>query len=106
MQITATNSGPVPIRQAGSAEVRAAVHVVSAQSQQTQVQTQQAPARETGANHYFSIQTDPTTNEIVVRLMDGATGQVIRQIPAEEMLKMARAIAAKIASQNASHKIG
>jgi len=48
------------------------------------------------ASSYFAIQVDPGTKEIVVKVIDENTGSVIRQIPAEEMLRIARAISEKL----------
>jgi len=48
------------------------------------------------SNSYFAIQVDPGTKEIVVKLIDETTGSVIRQIPAEEMLRIAHAISEKL----------
>jgi flagellar protein FlaG len=53
------------------------------------------------ASNHFDVQADPVTKEIVIRVVDANTGQVIRQIPSEEMLRMAQAIAQQIASQSA-----
>lgn len=52
------------------------------------------------ASNHFDVQADPVTKEIVIRVVDANTGQVIRQIPSEEMLRMAQAIAQQIASQS------
>ncbi len=40
----------------------------------------------------LSIQMDPDTGKMIVRLTDPQTGEVIRQLPPEEMLKLAKAI--------------
>jgi len=46
-----------------------------------------------------SVANDPVTREIIVRMVDGGTGEVIQQIPAEEILRTARLIQEKIASE-------
>jgi flagellar protein FlaG len=48
----------------------------------------------------FAIHVDPTTKEIVVQLIDENTGEVIRQIPSAEMLRLAQAINEELAKQN------
>jgi uncharacterized FlaG/YvyC family protein len=53
------------------------------------------------ASNHFDVQADPLTKEIVIRVVDANTGQVVRQIPSEEMLRMAQAIAQQIAGQAA-----
>jgi len=37
---------------------------------------------------HFSVDQD--SEQIVIKVMDSATGQIIRQIPSEEMLRLAR----------------
>jgi flagellar protein FlaG len=44
------------------------------------------------ANQGLEFSLDPDTKEPIVRVVDGATGEVIRQIPSEETLAIARAI--------------
>lgn len=53
---------------------------------------------------HFAIQADPATKQIVVQLVDESTGKVVRQIPSEEILRIARAIAELAAQQE--HKTG
>lgn len=38
----------------------------------------------------IELNVDPENGEVVVRVRDRATGEVVRQIPAEEMLRLAR----------------
>ncbi|HUM04085.1 MAG TPA: flagellar protein FlaG [Terriglobales bacterium] len=45
------------------------------------------------------IESDATTKEIVVKMVDQKTGEVVRQIPPEEMLRIARAISGQIAAE-------
>lgn len=44
------------------------------------------------ANRGLQFSVDPDTKNPVVRMVDTATGEVIRQIPSEESLAIARAI--------------
>ena len=44
-------------------------------------------SRVLGQRYQFSI--DKTTNQLVVKIVDVLTGEVIRQVPPEEMLKLA-----------------
>jgi len=46
--------------------------------------------RQSSRNLEFSV--DESTNRVVVRMTDATTGEVIRQIPSEETLAIARAI--------------
>lgn len=43
-----------------------------------------------GANLEFQV--DDASGKVLVRIVDGQTGQLIRQIPSEEMLAIARAL--------------
>jgi len=45
------------------------------------------------------IEADSVTKEIVVKMVDAATGEVVRQIPPEEMLRIARAISGKLSAE-------
>ena len=47
--------------------------------------------QQSGRNLQFSV--DSATDRVVVRLTDTETGEVIRQIPSEETLEIARSIA-------------
>jgi flagellar protein FlaG len=47
----------------------------------------------------FAIENDSSTHQIVVKMVDQTTGEVVRQIPAEEILRTARAIAEMMAAQ-------
>jgi len=47
----------------------------------------------------FAIEKDSSTHEIVVKMVDQTTGEVVRQIPAEEILRTARAITEMMAAQ-------
>jgi hypothetical protein len=47
----------------------------------------------------FAIESDATTKEIVVKMVDSTTGEVVQQIPAEEVLRTARAITEMMAAQ-------
>lgn len=48
----------------------------------------------------FAIDVDAAAKEIVVKMVDQTTGEVVRQIPAETILRMARAINEMIAAQS------
>ncbi|MBI3476201.1 MAG: flagellar protein FlaG [Acidobacteria bacterium] len=47
----------------------------------------------------FAIENDSSTHEIVVKMVDQSTGEVVRQIPSEEILRTARAITEMMAAQ-------
>jgi flagellar protein FlaG len=52
----------------------------------------------------FAIEVDSGSKEIVVKMIDPTTGEVIRQIPSEAILSMARAINALMAAQHIDSK--
>ncbi|MDH4190151.1 MAG: flagellar protein FlaG [Betaproteobacteria bacterium] len=45
-----------------------------------------------GVERALSISVDKETGKTVVRVLDPATGEVIRQVPAEEQVALARAL--------------
>jgi flagellar protein FlaG len=45
-----------------------------------------------GENIALDFQVDPTTGERVVRILDKKTGEVIRQVPPEELLQVMAAL--------------
>jgi flagellar protein FlaG len=47
----------------------------------------------------LAVERDSTTKEIVVKMVDATTGEIVRQIPAEEVLRTARAITEMMAAQ-------
>lgn len=49
-----------------------------------------AAAREAGKTITFSL--DPELNKVVVRVVDGSTNEVIRQMPTEEMVEISKSI--------------
>jgi uncharacterized FlaG/YvyC family protein len=44
-------------------------------------------------NHKVDYQVDQETNEVVIRIVDSESGEVIRQIPGEEFLRLTSRIA-------------
>jgi flagellar protein FlaG len=48
-----------------------------------------------GSRRELQFQVDEESGQVVVRVRDAATGDVIRQIPGEEALRMARALQEK-----------
>jgi flagellar protein FlaG len=47
-----------------------------------------SPPEVNGENIALDFSTDPTTGERVVRILDKNTGEVIRQVPPEELLRV------------------
>jgi hypothetical protein len=86
---------PVPARPAPRPEL-----VVAQNLPAKTTDTADTTSRRVAANRHFDIHEDPVTKEIVVKVVDAVTGRVIRQIPSEEMLRMAQAIAQQFASQS------
>jgi len=92
---TASGGGPVPARAAARAEPTVVLpepptrpshaeelkHVVQAVNRQIQT---------TVPNLRFSVDED--TGKTVVRIVDTDTGEIIRQVPSEEMLAISRSI--------------
>lgn len=52
-----------------------------------------------GSPLHFSVEADSATKEIIVKLVDQTTGEVLQQIPPETILRMARAIDEMIAAR-------
>jgi FlaG protein len=52
----------------------------------------------------FAIESDATTKEIIVKMVDSTTGEVVQQIPAEEVLRTARAITEMMAARQFSEE--
>ncbi len=48
-----------------------------------------------GSRRELQFQVDEESGQVIVRVRDAATGDVIRQIPGEEALRMARALQEK-----------
>ena len=49
-------------------------------------------------NHELNFRTDSETGQMIVSVRDKETGDVVRQIPGEEVLRMARALKAGAAA--------
>jgi FlaG protein len=47
----------------------------------------------------FSVHVDPATKEVVMRLIDQSSGQIIQQVPSAEMLHFAQLISQDLAKQ-------
>jgi uncharacterized FlaG/YvyC family protein len=45
------------------------------------------------ANHQVSYKVNPKTHEVVIHIVDSESGEIIRQIPGEDFLKLTRRIA-------------
>lgn len=92
------STGPVPAASAAAAQPPApAARVAAVQTSDPALpQVQAAIARTMAAlqpdasNIEFSI--DQSTGKTIVRMVDAQTGDVIRQIPSEEMIEIARSI--------------
>ncbi len=74
----------------GSAGHVAGKRILSAPEIDEVLQKLNSAARTMGTNLSFSV--DGTTKKTVVTVTDAQTGEVIRQIPSEEMLKVSRMI--------------
>ncbi len=59
----------------------------SARQIDSAVKSMQSYAQSVTRNLNFSI--DDSTGEVVVKVIDGESGKVVRQIPSEEVLKLA-----------------
>lgn len=72
------SAGPPNAKAAHDAQLKQAVEEIN--------QTVQAAARD------LEFSVDPETSATVVKVIDHASGEVIRQIPAEETLEIARSL--------------
>lgn len=76
-----------------------AVNALVAQSEQKLTPETITAAVETGntilkaTNKNLQFQVDDITNQVVISIVDGETGEVVRQIPTVEMLDFMRAMA-------------
>jgi flagellar protein FlaG len=98
IQNTSTNQGGPPVSQLGHDMPRPVADVPKQvmQQQPTPVQLKDAVnvinqvLRQ--ANHSLEFSVDASTKIAVVKLIDTGSGELIRQIPSEEMLAVARSI--------------
>ena len=44
------------------------------------------------ANHQVDYQVNPETHEVIIRVVDSESGEVVRQIPGEEVVKLTQRI--------------
>lgn len=82
---------PAPAGATGEPDSPSSIQAAAHNAQLTQAvreinQTVQAAARD------LEFSVDPETRATVVRVIDHASGEVIRQIPAEETLEIARSL--------------
>lgn len=95
----------VPVMQGEATAPRVTAPATTAQTPAAAVSQQSPPSRQavehavqemkkamesTSRDLHFSIDSD--TQQTVVRVIDSATGDVIRQIPSEELIDIARAM--------------
>src|SRR5262245_16619462 len=108
MPAYASSSSPRPVAAAPPVDAPQAVAQAQApvvQQQQVQRQAQTPPSAEMlkaaaeqidsylkSSGRELDFQVDADSGQMVVRVRDSATGDVIRQIPGEEALRMARAL--------------
>jgi flagellar protein FlaG len=59
---------------------------------QVEAAVEAANASLAAMNRSIEFQVDPDTRQIVVRLIDTQSNQVLRQIPSQEMLEIAKSI--------------
>lgn len=45
------------------------------------------------ANHQVDYKVNPETHEVVIHIVDSESGEVVRQIPGEDFIKLTRRIA-------------
>lgn len=107
MALTIGNTGtpstaPLPAAPQGASQppavkVSAAVPEPAPQQQPEPAQVQKAMESlkqlvEAKAPNSLAFSIDESTGKTIVRITDAATGEMIRQIPSEEMLKIARSL--------------
>lgn len=85
---TAATTTPGPAHVAGDAQPADATGVADKRGQiDSAVKSMQSYAQSVTRNLNFSI--DDSTGDVVVKVIDGESGKVVRQIPSEEVLKLA-----------------
>lgn len=97
---TGTNAAPLPAASQGmpAPATRVAVAVPEPASQQPAPEQLQKAVEamkqtiETKAPNSLAFSIDDSTGKTVVRISDAQTGEMIRQIPSEEMLEIARSL--------------
>jgi flagellar protein FlaG len=98
---TGTNAAPLPAAPQGpsvpAARVPSAVPDPAPQQQPAPEQLQKAVESmkqmiEAKAPNSLAFSIDDSTGKTVVRISDAQTGEMIRQIPSEEMLEIARSL--------------
>jgi flagellar protein FlaG len=94
--VAATTAGaaPAPAQQSSAAAVipptQAPKALESANSLRQVAADMEKYVRDSGRNLQFQV--DDGTGQVVVRVVDAASGDVIRQIPSEELLRLARSV--------------
>lgn len=71
-------------------QVQTATQQPSAEQLQTAINTVNRSLKNSNQNVQFSLDAD--TNKMVVRMVDAETGEVIRQVPSDAVLAIARSI--------------
>ena len=91
------NTAPVDLPQAASQAASVQAQAASAQKPapsaaqvQSAVDNINRAMRQSNANVEFSIDQD--TNQMIIRVVESGTGQVIRQFPSEEILAIAKSL--------------
>jgi len=75
---------------AAAKQVQTATQQPSAEQLQTAINTVNRSLKNSNQNVQFSLDAD--TNKMVVRMVDAETGEVIRQVPSDAVLAIARSI--------------
>lgn len=93
---SAAVSTPRPVQAASAAAVQQMEHATQQAAKPSSEQVQKAienlrqATQSSAQNLQFSVDND--TGQTVIRVVDGGTKEVIRQIPSEEVLHLARSL--------------
>lgn len=93
---SAAPAAPLPSQDAAAAAVQQIQQIQAQHQKPSSEQVQKAvenlkqAAQSSSANLQFSVDKD--TGETVIRVIDGGTKEVIRQIPSEEVLQLAKSL--------------
>jgi flagellar protein FlaG len=88
-----SESAAKPIRD-GNSRVEADLKTSSPAATPTKEKVEQAAARVKdvlrGTTSRLEIEVDPDVHKVVIKILNGESGEIIRQIPAQELLDLAK----------------
>jgi flagellar protein FlaG len=91
LSVTADGGVAIATEERG-AQAGAAAHEAAPSLADVKSAVEAANSTLAAMNHSLEFSIDPDTKSVVVRLIDTQDNQVIRQVPTQEMLEIAKAI--------------